>query len=386
MFLVIPGLMIDRMSRSDVTIVGAGPAGVSTAVALKDRGVEPLLVERAEQVGASWRSRYDRLRLNTGRQFSHLPGRRYPKGTPTFPTRDQVVEHLDRHSREEGIELRLGTTVERVDPSPGGWILTTDADPIESRQLVVATGYEHSPFTPDWPGLDRFAGTVLHSAEYRNPDPFGDASVLVVGPGCSGMEIAHDLATGGAGKVWLSVRTPPNIMLRDGPLGLPGDVIATPLYHAPIRFADAFARFGRKQSIGDLAEYGLQVPEEGIFARGARLGVAPAIVDMEVIDAIKDGRIAIVSGVESVDGAHVELADGGRVTPDVLICATGFRRGLESLVGHLDVLNGRGRPHAVGAAPAAAGLRFVGFIPRPSQIGATAKQAKRAARAIAREL
>ena len=244
MSLVIPGLMIDRMSRSDVTIVGAGPAGVSTAVALKDRRVEPRLVERAEQVGASWRSRYDRLRLNTGRQFSHLPGRRYPKGTPTFPTRDQVVEHLDRHAREEGIELRLGTTVERVDPLPGGWILTTDADPIETRQLVVATGYEHSPFTPDWPGLDRFAGTVLHSAEYRNPDPFGNASVLVVGPGCSGMEIAHDLATGGAGKVWLSVRTPPNIMLRDGPLGLPGDVIATPLYHAPIRFADAFARFG----------------------------------------------------------------------------------------------------------------------------------------------
>ena len=72
---------------------------------------------------------------------------------------------------------------------------------------------------------------------------------------------------------------------------------------------------------------------------------------MEVIDTIKDGRIEIVRGVESVDGAHVELADGGRVTPDVLICATGFRRGLESLVGHLDVLDGAGGPIPSGPRP-----------------------------------
>ena len=224
------------MNEARVTIVGAGPAGVATAVALKDRGIAPLLLERAEHVGASWRSRYDRLRLNTGRQFSHLPGRRYPAGTPTFPTRDQVVEHLDRHAREPGIELRLQTPVDRIDRRQGGWTVATASDgPIESRQVVVATGYEHSPFIPDWPGRDRFGGSIVHSSAYRNPQPYRGQRVLVVGPGCSGMEIAHDLATGGAAKVWLSARTPPNIILRAGPAGLPGDVIATPLYHLPIR-------------------------------------------------------------------------------------------------------------------------------------------------------
>jgi cation diffusion facilitator CzcD-associated flavoprotein CzcO len=374
------------MPANQVVIIGAGPAGVSAAVALKDRGIKPLLLERAAHVGASWHNRYDRLKLNTGRQFSHLPRRKYPKGTPTFPTRDQVIEHLERHAGEDGIELRLETTVERIERDGDGWTLATAAGPIEARQVVVATGYEHSPFIPDWPGRDEFPGSLIHSAEYRNPGPFADRSVLVVGAGCSGMEIAHDLATGGASKVWMAVRTPPNIMLRDGPAGLPGDVIATPLYHAPIRFADAIAGFGRKQDIGDLTEFGLPVPDEGIFARGARLGVAPAIVDEDVIEAIRARKFEVVRAVEAFDGADVILADGARLTPDAVVCATGYRRGLEQLVGHLEVLDERGRPRVVGATPAADGLRFIGYIPRPSQIGATAKQAKRAARAIAREL
>jgi cation diffusion facilitator CzcD-associated flavoprotein CzcO len=374
------------MSDYPVAIVGAGPAGISTALALKDRGVTPLLIERGERVGSSWRARYDRLKLNTGRQFSHLPGRRYPKGTPTYPTRDQVVEHLERGAQEEGVELVLGSAVERIDQRNGGWSLETSTGPLESRQVVVATGYEHSPLIPDWPGRETFAGELLHSSQYRNPGPYEGKRVLVVGPGCSGMEIAHDLATGGAAKVWLSARTPPNIINRQGPAGLPGDVIATPLYHAPIRLADAIARFGRRMDFGDLTEYGLPVPDEGVFARNARLGVAPAIIDKEVIDTIKAGQIEVVKGMEAFGDGEAVLADGTRLNPEVVICATGFRRGLEPLVGHLGVLDERGRPRVVGATPAADGLRFVGYIPRPSQIGASAKQARRAARAIAREL
>lgn len=85
------------MSEHDVAVIGAGPAGIATAVSLQERGVRPLVIDRASQMVASWRARYDRLKLNTGRQFSHLPGRRYPKGTPIFPTRDQVIEHFEGH-------------------------------------------------------------------------------------------------------------------------------------------------------------------------------------------------------------------------------------------------------------------------------------------------
>src|SRR5687768_7325984 len=103
------------MTERRVTVIGAGPAGVSVSVCLRDRGLRPLLIDKAHEVGAAWRGHYDRLKLNTGRPFSHLPNRPYPKGTPMFPSRDDVVAHLDRHAHEDGIELRFGTTVNRID-------------------------------------------------------------------------------------------------------------------------------------------------------------------------------------------------------------------------------------------------------------------------------
>jgi hypothetical protein len=371
---------------SDVVIIGAGPGGVSAAVCLHDLGIRPLLIDRADHVAASWRGRYDRLKLNTGRQFSHLPNRPYPKGTPTFPTRDQVVAYLDHHAREDGIALRLGTSVKRIDRSSRGWRLTTSAGDIDARQVVVATGYENSPVVPDWQGKDRFTGELMHSSAYSNPGPFVDKQVLVVGAGSSAMEIAHDLATGGAAKVWLAVRTPPNIILRTLPGGLPGDLMATPLYHFPVRFADAIARAARRAAIGDLTSFGLPVPNEGIFSRSARLGRAPAILDIEVIDAIKNSAIEVVAAVSALGGGSVTLADGTVLDPDVVIAATGYKRGLEQLVGHLGVLDERGNPRALAPVPAAEGLQFLGFLSRPSLIGYMGKQSKRMAKQIAREL
>ncbi len=353
--------------QHQVAVVGAGPSGVASALALKDRGIASVVIDQAHQVASSWRGRYDRLRLNTWRAFSHLPDRPFPKGTPKFPTRDQLIEHVESHAREDGIELRLGTRVEGIDRENGAWAVRTAVGEIGAAQVVVATGYEGRPFIPDWEGREGFGGRVLHASEYRNPVPFRGQAVLVAGTGCSGMEIAQDLAGGGAAEVWLSARTPPNIIMREGPGGLPGDVIATTLLHLPVRVADAVARFGRRMDVGDLSDHGLPVPDEGVFSRLRRLGVAPAILDQEVIETIKGGRIEVVRGVEALDATGVRLADGARVEPETVICATGYRCGLEPLVGHLDVLDARGMPTVSGAEPAARGLRFIGYVPRPGR-------------------
>jgi cation diffusion facilitator CzcD-associated flavoprotein CzcO len=374
------------MSDAHVAVVGAGPAGVAAALALKDRRLRPVVLDQAEEVASSWRGRYDRLRLNTCRPLSHLPKRRFEKGTPMFPSRDELVQHVERHAREDGIDLRLATRVERIDRSDGGWALETSEGELRAPQVIVATGYEQEPIIPDWPGRELFRGRFLHSREYRNPEPFAGERVLVVGPGCSGMEIAYDVAEGGARKVWLSARTPPNIFLRTGPGGLPGDMIAVVLLHLPARFGDAFARFGRKQDLGDLTEYGLPIPEEGVMSRLYRTGQAPAIVDREVIDSIKARRIEVVPGVESLDETGVQLTGGSRVEPDAVIAATGYSRVLGSLVGHLGVVDERGMPRARGRQPAAPGLRFIGYVPRPGGLGYMGKEARRAAKAIAREL
>lgn len=377
---------MDNMADRNVVVIGAGTSGLSAAVALADRGIRPLVIDRADQIGSSWRSRYDRLCLNTGRQFSHLPKRPYPKGTPTYPTRDQVIAHLEQHATDGGIELRLSCSTERIERIRDGWRVVTSDGAFDALQVVMATGHDHEPFVPEWPGRESWSGGLVHSSAYANATAFVGRKVLVVGSGSSGLELAFDLATGGADKVWLAVRTPPNIMLREGPLGLPGDVIAIPLHNSPIRVADAIARFGRRMAVGDLSEFGLPTPEEGIFARSARLGVAPAIVDREVITAIRDRAFDVVDAVESLTRDAVRLVDGSTIRPDDVVCATGFNRGLAKLVGHLGVLDEQGRPTATGKVPAASGLRFIGFVPRAAQIGYAAKQARHAAKAIAKEL
>ena len=374
------------MTTPEAVVIGAGPAGVATGLALKDAGVTPLIVDAADTIASTWRGRYDRLRLNTCRPFSHLPDRPFARGVPMFPSRDQLIEHVEHHAVAGGLEFQLRTRVARIEREGGGWTLETAGEPIRSRQVVVATGYEAVPNLPGWAEAGAFGGWVLHSSEYRNAEPFAGKQVLVVGAGSSGMEIAHDLATHGAAKVWVSVRTPPNVILREGRGGLPGDMIGVMLLHLPTRVGDALGRLGQRMDVGDLAEYGLPVPEEGIFSRLNRLGVAPTIVDGEAIDSIRSGSIEIVPAVKSVGSDSLELTDGRRLGPDVIMCATGYRRNLGSLVGHLGILDERERPSAVGEVPAAPGLRFIGYVPRPGGLGYMSKQAKRAARAIAREL
>jgi cation diffusion facilitator CzcD-associated flavoprotein CzcO len=370
------------MSNRGTVVIGAGPAGLATAAELRRRGVAALVLERADAVGAAWRGRYDRLRLNTSRWFSKLPGGSYAPGTGVFPTRDEVVTYLDDYARDNALDVRLRTRVERIDADGAGWAVRTSAGDFPAEHVVVAAGYEHTPFVPDWPGRDRFRGSLLHAAEYRNPEPFRDRDVLVVGPGCSGMEIAYDLVEGGARKVRLSVRTPPNILIRS-PMG---PAFALALMRVRPQRADRVVNFLRSKEVGDLTEFGLPVPEEGTFSRLRRLGVAPAIVDKVVIVAIRERRIEIVASIESLDETGADLVDGARIEPDAVIAATGYRAGLEPMVGHLGVLDDHGTPRAFAPEAAAPGLRFVGYLHIPAQFRHGGREGTRAAKAIAGEL
>ena len=84
--------------NTDTVIVGAGTAGLAAAAELGRAGVPAVVLERADAVGAAWRGRYDRLRLNTSRLTSRLPAARYRRGTSLFPTRDEFVRCLEESS------------------------------------------------------------------------------------------------------------------------------------------------------------------------------------------------------------------------------------------------------------------------------------------------
>jgi cation diffusion facilitator CzcD-associated flavoprotein CzcO len=370
------------MNDMRAVVIGAGPAGLAVAVELRRRDVPVVVLERGDAVGWSWHGRYDRLRLNSSRWFSQLPGMRFERGTGIFPSRDEMVRHLDAYAARHDLDVRVRTQVERVDRHGDGWVVRTSAGDFPAAHVVVATGYAHTGHIPDWPGRDRFGGSIVHAADYRHPGPYRGADVLVVGAGCSAIEIAYDLATGGARRVRMAVRTPPNILVR-----MPiGPLLARALSRLPSERADAVMRKVRLRKLGDLSAYGLPIPEEGPITRMKRLRVAPTIVDKEWIDAVKDGRIEVVAGVKALDGSGVRLADGTRIEPGAVVAATGYRRALEPLVGHLGVLDERGTPLVHGGAPAADGLRFVGYLPRPAQLGYLGGEAKIAAKGIAHEM
>jgi hypothetical protein len=130
----------------------------------------------------------------------------------------------------------------------------------------------------------------------------------------------------------------------------------------PPTWVDPLSKAQRRVSIPDLSAHGLPRPEQGVRTSFMTTGTTP-ILDVGIVDAVRSSRVRVVAAVEGFDGAEVLLADGSRLSPDGVIAATGFRAGLEPLVGHLGVLGPGGRPVKTDGEPAAPGLWFVGFVP-----------------------
>jgi putative flavoprotein involved in K+ transport len=309
-------------------------------------------------VGAAWRSRYDRLQLHTVRSLSCLPGWRMPRSFGKWPARDRVVEYLEGYARRHELDVRTGVEVSAIERANGGWSVDTSAGPQAAERVVVATGYSNVPFRPDWPG--EFGGEIVHSARYRNPAPYRGRRVLVVGSGNSGAEIAVDLVEGGAAAVLLSVRTPPSIVRRDT-LGIPSQLLGIATPHLPVRVVDTIAAAIRKVAIPDLEPYGLPAPVRP-YTEFLRRPAIP-ILDVGIVEAVRTGRVRVVAALEGFSAGAAVLADASREEVDVVVAATGFRPGLEPLVGQLGILDGRGEPVVHGAEedPRAPGLHFVGY-------------------------
>jgi len=367
-----------------VIVVGGGPAGLAVAASLGRRGVPALVLERSDAVGASWRRHYERLHLHTTRRLSGLPGMPFPRRYGRWVARADVVHYLDMYAVHHRLQVRTGVEVARIErAADGGWsVLTADGETLAAREVVVATGYNHTPVPPAWPGVEGFPGEVLHASTYRTATPYRGRDVLVVGVGNTGAEIAVDLVEGGASRVRLAVRTPPHIVRRSN-FGWPAQGTGILVRHLPVPVVDVIARGVARVEVPDLSRYGLPRPTTGLYSRVME-GSVP-VQDVGLLAAVQAGQVEPVAAVESVDGAEVVLADGSRITPDVVLAATGYRRGLEPLVGDLGVLDGRGLPRTHGPHPSAPGLYFTGYTnPISGMFRELRIDAGRIARAIAR--
>lgn len=190
---------------------------------------------------------------------------------------------------------------------------------------------------------------------------------------------------GGASRVRLSVRTAPHIVRRST-AGWAAQFTGILVRRLPVRLVDKLAGPMAKVSVPDLSAHGLPRPDTGLYSR-VNAGSIP-VQDVGLIDAVRKGRVQIVAAVERFEDGKVVLADGEHLEPDAIIAATGYLRGLEGLVGHLDVLDARGKPvvHGPRAPKNAPGLYFTGFTnPISGMFREMAIDAARIAKAVARQ-
>ena len=379
----------DRHPTEDheAIVVGAGSAGLAAAAALRACAFETVVIERGEGIGARWRSRYDELRLNSWRPMSKLQGQGMPRAYGRYPYRDDVIEYLERFAAEHQLSIRFGTELLTVERDGELWRLDTSAGPMRCRHVVIATGWDAVPVLPPWRGRASFVPELIHSSEFTAAHRYRDRNVLVVGAGNSGLDIASHLVKARA-TVTLSMRTPPNLASRDL-FGIPGQPMLVYLSdHLPRRVADAAFAVVQRLSFGDLRPWGIPRASLGVYSNYRRHHRNPAIDD-GFIDLVKRGWARVVGEVDRLDGADVVLRDGTRLQPDAVICATGYRRGLEMLVGHLGVLDTDGVPtHHAGAPahPRAPRLYFCGMWGQFSgQIRLAPIHARRIARAATRD-
>jgi len=370
---------------ASVVIAGAGPAGLAAAAELSRRGHECLVLERGAAVGTSWRNHYEGLHLHTASFLSALPGLRFPRREGLWVARPALVGYLEEYARHHRLLVRCHAEVARVERDGAGWsVVTAAGELLPAGAVVMATGQNRVPHVPDLPGLERFGSRVRHSSEYRCAAPYAGRRVLVVGSGNSGAEIAAQIAGAGAERVWMAVRTPPSILPKLG-WPLPNPALGIAARHLPPALVDVVARTLQRIALGDLGGHGLPPPAPGTYRRVLR-GEAIPVVDVGIAAAVRSGSVVVVPPPARFEPSAVVLADGRRLEADDVVLATGFRPGLEPLVGHLGVLDGGGRPVVDRwlEAVAAPGLHFIGYTsPLSGQLREIAGQARRLGRRAA---
>jgi putative flavoprotein involved in K+ transport len=325
------------VEHHETVIIGGGQAGLAMGYELKRKGVPFVILDAQERVGDAWRTRWDSLRLFTPAFVDGLPGMPFPAPAWSFPTKDEMGDYLERYAEHFDLPVRTGMSVEGLSKEGDRYVLTMADRRIEADRVVVATGANRVPTLPAFASaLDPWI-LQMHSAAYRNPTQLRAGSVLLVGVGNSGAEIAKELS-----------RTH-HVMLAGKPAG------QIPFRHGSRRSRPFFHVF---RFVG-----------HRVLTRGTPIGrkllpkletrAAPLIrVKSKDLETAGVERVPRVAGVRE---GLPELEDGRVLEVENVIWCTGFRQDFPWI--DLPIFDEEGRPrHERGVVPSAPGLSFVGLV------------------------
>jgi putative flavoprotein involved in K+ transport len=287
----------DRTGRLDVAVIGGGQAGLAIGHFLARAGRRFAILEAGESVGTAWRDRWDSLVLFTPRRYDALPGLAFPGDPDGYPGRDEVVAYLEHYADAFALPIQFRSRVRALTAKAGGgFVLELDDDRrVEADQVVVATGPFQEPILPGV--ADGLAPEVFqaHSAEYRAPDDVPRGTVLVVGGGNTGFQIAKELSTTQTVHLAIGSRQTPL------PQRLLGRDVFWWLTRLGLLDKSVDSRLGRRAR-----------------NRDTLIGSSPRELRRRFGVAIKPRAVG-------ASGRTVRFADGSELDVDAIIWATGYR-------------------------------------------------------------
>ena len=189
--------------RFNTVVIGGGQSGLAVGYYLAMQGREFVILDANDCIGASWRKRWDSLRLFTPARYSSLPGMPSPSAD-AFLTKDEVADYLEAYATRFHLPVRLGTVVDTLTREVDRYLLTMGDHRLAADNVVVATGAFQRPKLPAFAYELDPAIAQVHSNAYHNPTQLQEGNVLVVGAGNSGAEIALEVAQ--TRRTWLSGR------------------------------------------------------------------------------------------------------------------------------------------------------------------------------------
>jgi dimethylaniline monooxygenase (N-oxide forming) len=359
--------MTSLVTSADVAVIGAGSSGLAALKALRMQGIAAECFERGSEVGGMWRyendnglsGAYASLRTNVSRPRMQYPSFPMPRSYADFPGHRDMAAYLDAYTEAFGLRelIRFRASVERLEPDPsGGWFLTLDDGLVRKyRAVVAAIGSFWCPKVPDYSGV--FSGAMIHSHEYRRPEPFTARRVLVVGAGQSAAEIAVEVSRV-ASQTFISVHSGTHVLPRwIG--GRPYDARDTdPLNRIPWRLMNLIYSRRVAQELG---------PAPRSWPPGVhRLLEGIPIVSSDLLPAVRRGDVVVKPAIERLRHDRVSFVDGSTEALDRIVYCTGYRISLPLMASSLVSASGRDFPLYRRIVPIGlSGLFLAGFVDAP---------------------
>jgi Pyridine nucleotide-disulphide oxidoreductase len=347
--------------KTEIVVIGAGQAGLSAAYHLQHRGLERVrgfvVLDRAAEPGGAWQFRWPSLTLSTVNRIHDLPGLRFPdvegSASPEVQASVAVPRYFAAYEKAFDLPVYRPIIVKVVCDRGDRLRIEGDRLDVSARGIINATGTWDSPYIPDYPGRDRFAGRQLHTKEYRTAEEFAGKHVIVVGGGISAIQLLDEISLVTA-TTWVTRRVPE---FREGPF-------------------DEHAGRAAVAVVEDRVRRGLP-PGSVVSVTG--IPVTPRIEAMR-----SRGVLNRRPMFSEILPQGVRWDDGTTLRADVILWCTGFRSSLD----HLAPLMLREPNGGIAMAGRLATqvakdprIHLVGYGPSASTIGAN-----RAGRAAATEL